>query len=55
MKFSISILSEAQNDIDTIFAWYELKQQGLGNLFIQVIDKSIQFISNHPFSCQEVF
>ena len=55
MKFSISILSEAQNDIDTIFAWYELKQQGLGNLFFQVIDKSIQFISNHPFSCQEVF
>lgn len=55
MKYSVSILSEAQNDIDTTFVWYELKQQGLGKLYFQVIDKSIQFISNHPFSSQVVF
>ena len=55
MKYSISILSEAQIDIDTTVAWYELKQQGLGYLYFTVIDKSIQLIARHPFASQEIY
>lgn len=55
MKYTISILSEAQIDIDMTVLWYELKLQGLGDTYFQVLDKSIQFISSHPYASQEIY
>jgi toxin ParE1/3/4 len=55
MTYTVSILAEAESDIDIAFVWYELKQPELGDLYFKIIDKSVQFISNNPFACQEVF
>ncbi len=49
MKYTVSILAEAESDINIAFVWCEMKQQGLGDLYFKVIDQSVQFISNNPF------
>jgi hypothetical protein len=48
MKYKVSILSEAEIDIDNAYIWYELRQFNLGNRFYKSVDDSVQFISNNP-------
>jgi len=55
MKHTVSILSEAESDIDIAFVWYEMKQQGLGDRYFKILDKSVQFISSNPYACEEVY
>jgi hypothetical protein len=55
MKYNISILSEAELDLDNAYVWYEFHQIGLGNKFYKSIEKSINFISQNPFSSNEVY
>jgi len=54
MKYTVSILSEAESDIDIAFVWYELKQKGLGDRYFKILDKSVQFISGNPYAFEEV-
>lgn len=55
MTYSVSILSEAENDIDNAYIWYELRQIDLGTRFYKSVEESIQFISNNPNSCEEIY
>ena len=55
MKYRVSILSEAEQDIDNAYIWYELKKIGLGYSFYTVIEKAIHYISINPFSCEEIY
>jgi len=55
MRFNVSILSEAELDIDNAYIWYELRQIDLGMKFYKSVDESIQFISDNPYSCEEIY
>ena len=52
MKYHVSILSEAEVDIDNAYIWYELRQINLGNKFYKKVEESVQFISNNPYCCK---
>jgi hypothetical protein len=55
MKYIVSILSEAEGDIDKAYIWYELRQINLGNKFYKKVEESVQFISNNPYCCGDIF
>lgn len=55
MKYNVSILSEAEVDIDNAYIWYELRQINLGNKFYKKVEESVQFISNNPYSCSDIY
>jgi hypothetical protein len=55
MRFDVSILLEAELDIDNAYIWYELRQIDLGMKFYKSVDESIQFISNNPYCCEEIY
>jgi toxin ParE1/3/4 len=55
MKYNVSILSEAVDDIDDAYIWYELRQIDLGNKFYKSLDESIHYISYNPYSCEEIY
>jgi len=38
MTYSVSILSEAENDIDNAYIWYELRQIDLWTRFYKSVD-----------------
>ena len=40
MKYIVSILSEAEVDIDNAYIWYELRQIDLGNKFYKKVEES---------------
>ena len=55
MIYTVSILSEAEADIDNAFIWYEIAQMGLGKDFFATVNKSVHSISNNPYSCSEIY
>ena len=55
MIFNVSILSEAEADIDKAFVWYELRQLKLGYKFYKTIEESVKDISRNPFICEEKY
>jgi toxin ParE1/3/4 len=55
MKYSVSILSDAEQDINNAFVWYEMQQIGLGISFYKTLDHSVSFISNNPLSCSIIY
>lgn len=55
MKYRVSILSEAEADIDTAYIWYELRQINLGNKFYKKVEESVQFISGNPYSSKVIY
>ena len=54
MGCQVVILSEAEQDIDDSYLWYEMKQIGLGDTFFKSIDQAVKFISSNPESCGEI-
>lgn len=55
MSYHVSILTEAEDDIDNAYIWYELRQLELGKKFYNSVEESAQFLSQNPFSFQEVY
>lgn len=55
MKYHVSILSEAEADIDDAYIWYELRQINLGNKFYNKVEESVQFISNNPYCTKDIY
>ena len=55
MSYTVSILSEAEVDIDDAYIWYESKQINLGNKFFENLAHSINYISKTPGACQEIY
>jgi toxin ParE1/3/4 len=54
MKYQVIILSDAEQDIDNAYIWYEQKQIGLGDSFYNSVNNSVNFISNNPVSFREI-
>ncbi len=55
MKYSVTLLSDAEQDINDAFVWYEMQQIGLGVSFYKTLDHSVLFISNNPLSCGIIY
>ena len=55
MKYNVSILAEAEIDINNAYIWYELRQINLGNRFYKSVAESVLFIANYPFSSEEIY
>jgi len=55
MKYNVSILSEAEVDIDNAYIWYELRQINLGYKFYKKVEESVQFISRNPYCCEDIY
>ena len=53
MSYKISLLEEAENELDESFIWYETQKIGLGDEFISHIEKSFEFIKNNPQASQK--
>ncbi len=55
MNYKVSILSEAEADIDNAYIWYESKQINLGNKFFKIIADSVKYISQNPIGNEEIY
>ena len=55
MKFQVIVLSEAEQDLDNAFIWYELKQIGLGDNFFKTVNNSIKNISDNQAGYIEIY
>jgi hypothetical protein len=48
MSFGVIIKEEALNDIQEAYEYYEFKQLGLGEKFLQKIEQRLLHLSKHP-------
>ena len=48
ISFEITVLDDAEVDLDESFLWYESQSRGLGEKFIYFVNKAFEFISGHP-------
>jgi len=48
MSYAIVLSALAEKEIDSSFNWYEDRLQGLGNRFLDNIEKAFRQISLHP-------
>jgi len=55
MTYKISILADAEKDLDKAYIWYELQQLNLGIRFYTIVEESIKFITNNPLCSQEIY
>jgi len=46
--YSLKILEEADNELKESALWYEEEKSGLGIRFIEIIQKKLQTINDHP-------
>ena len=50
MDVELIVTSEAQQDIDEAYDWYEARGFGLGDRFLLRVDSCVQNICRHPTS-----
>ena len=50
MKSNIIFSSKASKTLQETFDWYEVRSEGLGLRFVELIDKSLKLISQNPES-----
>ena len=55
MLYKVSVLKQAELDIDNAYIWYELQQKGLGNIFFSSLNKAVTFISHNPLNCRAYY
>jgi toxin ParE1/3/4 len=48
MNYEIVLQSEAVDDIQAVFDWYEAQHSGLGYGFIDEIEDGLERLSRHP-------
>ena len=48
MIYEIRFRPEAENDIEDASVWYESQRQGLGQLFLDEVQKSLDVIVENP-------
>src|ERR1700760_4267116 len=48
MNYEIVLQSEAVDDIQAVFDWYEAQRSGLGYEFIDEIEDGLERLSRHP-------
>jgi len=47
--FEVLITARADHEIVEAFLYYELQQDGLGAVFLQILDETISYLSTNPF------
>ncbi|MBS1486559.1 MAG: type II toxin-antitoxin system RelE/ParE family toxin [Bacteroidetes bacterium] len=52
MTYEFVISTEAKQDIENAYAWYELRKDGLGYVFESNLEKAIESIKENPFAYQ---
>lgn len=55
MKFEVIIRPEAEYDLEKAYSWYEDKQVGLGDRFLDQVKYSIHFIAQNPYASPKVY
>lgn len=55
MKYKISVKDEAELDLLEAFDWYETEKPGLGNEFLNELDKCIVHLENNPLQYQIIY
>ena len=53
--YAVKISADAENDIDEIYLWYELQQIGLGELFVEYLNKAVQHVVKYPNSYRQAY
>lgn len=48
MNYEIVLQSEAVDDVQAVFDWYEIQRSGLGYEFIGEIEDGLERLSRHP-------
>jgi plasmid stabilization system protein ParE len=48
MNFGLTLKEEAQQEIIEAYRWYDNKQSGLGDVFLDEIEKYLNIISKNP-------
>ncbi len=54
MATELVILPEAEQDIDEAYAWYEERQEGLGERFLAQVDATLDMLRRQPLMHQVV-
>ncbi len=44
----LSLRLAAEQDLDEAFAWYESQSPGLGEDFLQAVNRALQAVTTHP-------
>lgn len=50
--FEISVHDEADDELNAVAAFYELREQGLGEAFLHELAIAFQLLREFPLSCQ---
>jgi toxin ParE1/3/4 len=50
MAFKVHFLNPAKDDLDEIVDWYEVKSKGLGQLFLEEVEKAVAKLERYPNS-----
>jgi hypothetical protein len=51
---NLHFLLPAQQELDDAVVWYNQQADGLGNEFLDELDRAVRRIVSYPFSCQEI-
>ena len=54
MSLPVVFRDLATDDVQAIYSWYEVQQDGLGSRFVASLDLAVGLISQHPLSCPTV-
>jgi plasmid stabilization system protein ParE len=54
MKFSLTVLPEAEQDISEAYRWYEERSPGLGSEFLRAMDVCLASIERNPVLHQTI-
>ena len=55
MSLPVIFRDLATDDVQAIYTWYEIQQEGLGSQFVASLDLAVGLISQHPLSCPTVY
>jgi toxin ParE1/3/4 len=55
MIYEIRFRPEAENDIEDAAIWYESQRQGLGQLFLDEVQNSLQAIAENPLMYPAIY
>ncbi len=49
MQYNIVLQEEAIGDLQIAYDWYEEQKTGLGDTFLDEVERSLNKLKNHPF------
>ena len=52
MIYRLIIKPSAEKDMEEAYVWYNQKQDGLGNRFLDQVERSLQYVVNNPHQYQ---